>query len=165
ALADFVARKFAGDMLQEIFAEGALISRAFDEVKSQREDFLGIEAFFFPESLTPLKDFADIEPENKFQLAVAQLKLHSHTLASHRHHPAVELLADLYRNSAYPLSEALRKEKSLDPEEVFSLGFNFVERPGDERTLGKDLLEHIASKFPRNKIGKSAKNKLKLLAR
>jgi hypothetical protein len=115
--------------------------------------------------LTPLKDFADIEPESKFQLAVAQLKLHSHTLASHRHHPAVELLADLYRNSAYPLSEALRKEKSLDPEEVFSLGFNFVERPGDERTLGKDLLEHIASKFPRNKIGKSAKNKLKLLAR
>jgi HEAT repeat protein len=115
--------------------------------------------------LTPLKDFTEIEPENKFHLAVAQLKLHSHTLASHRHHPAVELLADLYRNSAYPLFEALRKEKSLDPEEVFSLGFNFVERPGDERSLGKDLLEHIASKFPRNKIGKSAKNKLKLLVR
>jgi HEAT repeat protein len=115
--------------------------------------------------LTPLKDFAEIEPENKFHLAVAQLKLHSHTLAGHRHHPAVELLADLYRNSAYPLLEALRKERSLAPEEVFSLGFNFVERPGDERSLGKDLLEHIASKFPRNKIGKSAKNKLKLLAR
>jgi HEAT repeat protein len=115
--------------------------------------------------LTPLKDFAEIEPENKFHLAVAQLKLHSHTVASHRHHPAVELLADLYRNSAYPLFEALRKERSLEPEEVFSLGFSFVERPGDERTLGKDLLEHIASKFPRNKIGKSAKNKLKLLAR
>lgn len=115
--------------------------------------------------LNPLKDFAEIEPENKFQLALAQLKLHSHTLASHRHHPAVELLADLYRNSAYPLFEILRKEKALVPEEVFSLGFNFVERPGDERGLGKDLLEHIASKFPRNKIGKSAKNKLKLLAR
>ncbi len=114
--------------------------------------------------LTPLKDFAEIEPENKFQLAVAQLKLHSHTLASHRHHPAVELLADLYRNSAYPLFEALRKERSLAPEEVFSLGFNFVERPGDERSLGKDLLEHIARKFPRNKIGRNAKNKLKLLA-
>jgi hypothetical protein len=112
--------------------------------------------------LTPLKDFPEIEAENKFQLALAQLKLHSHTLASHRHHPAAELFAELYRNSAYPLFEALRKEKSLDPEEVFSLGFNFVERPGDERSLGKDLLEHIASRFPRNKIGKSAKNKLKL---
>jgi HEAT repeat protein len=115
--------------------------------------------------LTPLKDFPEIEPENKFHLALAQLKLHSHTLATHRNHPAVELLADLYRNSAYPLFEALRKEKSLDPEDVFSLAFNFAERPGDERSLGRDLLEHIASKFPRNKIGKSAKNKLKLLAR
>lgn len=115
--------------------------------------------------LTPLKDFAEIEPENKFHLALAQLKLHSHTLATHRNHPAVELLSDLYRNSAYPLLEALRKEKSLDPEEVFSLGFNFAERPGDERSLGRDLLEHIADKFPRNKIGKSAKNKLRLLTR
>jgi hypothetical protein len=39
-----------------------------------------------------------------------------------------------------------------------------VERPGQERGLGIDLLEHIAEKFPRNKIGKSAKNKLKLVA-
>jgi HEAT repeat protein len=115
--------------------------------------------------LTPLKDFPEIEPENKFHLALAQLKLHSHTLATHRNHPAVELLADIYRNSAYPLFEALRKEKILNPEDVFSLAFNFAERPGDERSLGRDLLEHIASKFPRNKIGKSAKNKLKLLAR
>ena len=112
-----------------------------------------------------IKDFPEIEPEDKFHLALAQLKLHSHTLATHRNHPAVELLAELYRNSAYPLLEALRKDKSLDPEDVFSLGFNFVERPGEERSLGRDLLEHIASKFPRNKIGKSAKNKLKLLAR
>jgi hypothetical protein len=114
--------------------------------------------------LTPLKDFAEIDPENKFHLALAQLKLHPHTLATHRSHPAVELLADLYRSSAYPLLEALRKEKSLDPHEVFSLGFNFAERSGGERSLGKDLLEHIANKFPRNKIGKSAKNKLRLLA-
>jgi hypothetical protein len=113
--------------------------------------------------LTPLKDFTDIEPENKFHLALAQLKLHSHTLASNRHHPAVELFADLYRNSAYPLVDALRKEKSLAPEEVFSLGFSFAERPGDERSLGRDLLAHIAGKFPRNKVGKSAKNKLRLM--
>ncbi|MGB7947492.1 MAG: HEAT repeat domain-containing protein [Candidatus Binatia bacterium] len=113
--------------------------------------------------LAPLKDFPDIEPENKFHLALAQLKLHSHTLASNRHHPAVELFADLYRNSAYPLVDALRKEKSLAPEEVFSLGFSFAERPGDERSLGRDLLAHIAGKFPRNKVGKSAKNKLRLM--
>jgi hypothetical protein len=51
ALAEFVAWKLAGDMLQEILAECALLSRTFDEVKSKREDFLRIEAFFFPERL------------------------------------------------------------------------------------------------------------------
>src|SRR5215468_2605825 len=114
--------------------------------------------------LTPLKDFPAFKPENKFQLALAQLKLHSHTITSHRQHPAVELFADLYRNSAYPLFEALKKERSLTPEEVFALGFSLVERPGDERSVGKDLLAHIANKFPRNKIGKNAKNKLKLVS-
>ena len=112
--------------------------------------------------LTALKDFPTFKPEHKYPLALAQLKLHSHTLVGNRQHPAVELFTDLYRNSAYPLFEALKKEKSLTPEETFALGFSFVERPGSERNLGKDLLEHVAAKFPRNKIGKSAKNKLKL---
>ena len=114
--------------------------------------------------LTPLKEFSEFHAETKFPLAVAQLKLHSHTVASHRQHPAVELFTDLFRNSAFPLFEALKKEKSLAPEELFALGFTLSERPGEERTLGKDILEHIAVKFPRNKVGKSAKNKMKLLA-
>ncbi|MGH7795529.1 MAG: HEAT repeat domain-containing protein [Candidatus Binatia bacterium] len=112
--------------------------------------------------LMPLKDFPAVKPENKFHLALAQLKLHSHTVASNRQHPAVELLTDLYRGSAYPLFETLKKEKSLAPEDLFALGFSLAERAGQERGLGIDLLEHIAEKFPRNKIGKSAKNKLRL---
>ncbi|HEV8719725.1 MAG TPA: HEAT repeat domain-containing protein [Candidatus Binatia bacterium] len=112
--------------------------------------------------LTPLKEFSQFKPENKFHLAWAQLKLHAHTVASHKNHPAVELFTDLYRNSAYPVFEALKKEKSLAPEDLFALGFGLAERTGQERGLGIDLLEHVAEKFPRNKIGKSAKNKLKL---
>ncbi|HEX9144211.1 MAG TPA: HEAT repeat domain-containing protein, partial [Candidatus Binatia bacterium] len=114
--------------------------------------------------LTPLKEFADFKPEHQFPLALAQLKLHAHTVATHRQHPAVVLLSELHRNSAYPLFEALKKEKSLTPEELFALGFTFAERSGDERNLGMDLLQHVASRFPRNKVGKSAKNKLKLIA-
>jgi hypothetical protein len=114
--------------------------------------------------LTPLKEFSEFKSENKFHLAVAQLKLHSHTVVSHRQHPAVELFSDLYRGSAYPLFETLKKERSLAPEDLFSLGFSLAERSGAERGLGKDLLEHLANQFPRNKVGKSAKNKLKLIA-
>src|SRR5258706_5553723 len=114
--------------------------------------------------LTSLKDFPAFKPENKFQLALAQLKLHTHTLATNRQHPALELFTDLYRSSSFPVFETLRKEKNLAPEDYFALGFSLVERNGQERGLGIDLLEHVAEKFPRNKIGKSAKNKLKLVA-
>ena len=63
--------------------------------------------------LSPLKDFPEFKPENKFHLASAQLKLHAHTVASNRNHPAVELLGDLYRNSAYPVFDALKRKKPL----------------------------------------------------
>lgn len=126
-----------------------------------------IKAKKFKESvgfLLPLKDFPEPKPEHKFHLALAQLKLHSHTLATNRQHPAVELLTDLYRGSAYPVFETLKKEKVLAPEDLFALGFSLVERSGRERSLGMDLLEHVAEKFPRNKVGKNAKNKLKLIS-
>jgi HEAT repeat protein len=112
--------------------------------------------------LTLLKDFSDFQPQDKFVLALAQLKAHAHAVASQRQHPALELVSELYRHSTYPVFEALKKEKSFAPEELFALGFTLVERSGDERSLGRDLLEHLASKFPRHKIGKSAKNKLRL---
>jgi len=114
--------------------------------------------------LAPLKDLPAAKPDSQFQLACVQLKLHSHTVATHRQHPAIELFTELYRNSNFPVFETLRRGKSLTPEELFALGFGLVERSGQERGLGVDLLEHIAKNFPRNKIGKSAKNKLKLLA-
>jgi hypothetical protein len=114
--------------------------------------------------LTQLQEFSEFKPEHKFHLAMAQLKLHPPMVASHRQSPAVDLFSDLYRTSAYPLFETLKKEKSLTPEDFFHLGFSLVERAGEERSLGKDLLEHVAARFPRTKLGKSAKNKLKLLA-
>jgi HEAT repeat protein len=114
--------------------------------------------------LMPLKDFPAAKPDSKFQLACAQLKLHAHTVATNRHHPALDLFSELYRGSAYPVFETLRKDRSLTPEELFSLGFGLAERGGQERGLGVDLLEHVAEKYPRNKIGKSAKNKLKLVS-
>jgi HEAT repeat protein len=113
--------------------------------------------------LLALREFRLFKAEHQFHLALAQMKLHAHTLTTNRHHPAVEGFSELYRGSAYPLFETLKKEKSLAPEEIFALGFGLAERAGDERDLGRDLLAFVAAKFPRNKVGKSARNKLKLL--
>ena len=112
--------------------------------------------------LTPLKDFPEFKPENKFQLAAVQLKLHVHTVASHKNHPAVELIADLCRNSAYPVFEALRKEKPSRRKTSSRSASAWPSEAGKSAASASTLLEHIAEKFPRNKIGKSAKNKLKL---
>jgi hypothetical protein len=141
-----VLKKAGGDYVYERLAgEGAKLFK----VKKYKEAV----AFF-----APLKEFPEFKAEHKFLLGLAQLKAHPQ-----RPQPAVELLIDVYRNSAFPLLESLKKEKKLEPEDIFSLGFTFAERPGDERDLGKGLLEHLVARVPRTKIGKSAKNKLKLL--
>lgn len=116
--------------------------------------------------LAPLKEFAEFTPEDGFRLAVAQFKLHPHTLGAnaHRQDPILDQFADLHRSSAFPVLASLRKEKALEPDDLFYLGFCFAERSGDERALGEGLLTFLAEKQGRTKIGKSAKNKLKLLA-
>jgi hypothetical protein len=113
--------------------------------------------------LMSLKQFPELKTEDKFRCAMAQLKSYPHGVATHRQQPAIDQLSDLYRNSAYPVLETMKKEKTLTPDDIFYLGFSLVERPGGERSLGKDLLEHLATNFPRSKIGKNSKNKLKLL--
>jgi len=115
--------------------------------------------------LAPLKEFPTWTAEDKFALAVSQLKLHAHDVVSApcRHDPALDLFTDLYRSSAFPVFETLKKEKGLEPEDLFYLGFRFVEGASEARSLGEDVLEFLAEKYPRAKVGKNAKNKLKLL--
>ncbi len=115
--------------------------------------------------LSPLKEFPTCSAEDKLLLAVVQLKGHTHEVgpAARRPEPALELLAEVYRSSAFPVLEALKKEKSLDPEDLFYVGFRFAERTADERLLGEGILEFLARHYPQSKVGKSAKNKLKLL--
>ena len=111
-----------------------------------------------------LKDSPALDANSKFALAVAELKSHKHALAAtiRRHDPALELLRGLAR-SAFPAGEQLRKERSLTPEELFYVAFNFAEGDADEKAIARELLTHIAAKHGRTKTGKAAKNKLRLL--
>jgi hypothetical protein len=111
-----------------------------------------------------LKDSPAFDADAKFALAVAELKSHKHALAAtiRRHDPALELLRGLAR-SAFPTAEQLRKERALTPEELFYVAFNFAEGDAEEKTTARQLLAHLATKSGRTKIGKAAKNKLKLL--
>ena len=115
--------------------------------------------------LTVLKDSPAFDAETKFALAVAELRSHRHELSSvvRRHDSALELLREL-AHGAFATAERLRKERALTPEDQFYVAFNFAEGDREERSVARELLEHVTAKYARTKVGKAAKNKLRLVA-
>ena len=114
--------------------------------------------------LSLLKDSPAFDAEAKFALAVAELKSHPHGLSPgpRRHDLALQLLGEL-AHGAFAVGERLQKERTLTPEDRFYVAFNFAEGDSDERSVSRELLEHVAAKHGRTKIGKAAKNKLRLV--
>jgi HEAT repeat protein len=133
--------------------------RARAETLRRKKDFVTTAKW-----LGLLKDSPALDANGKFALAVAELKSHKHALTAtiRRHDPALELLRGLAR-SAFPAAEQLRKERTLTPEELFYVAFNFAEGDADDKALARELLEHLVVKYGRTKTGKAAKNKLRLL--
>ncbi len=112
-----------------------------------------------------IKDSPAFDADAKFALAVAELKSHRHALSAtgRRHDPTLDLLRELAR-SAFATADRLRKERALTPEELFYVAFNFAEGSAEDKAVARDLLQHLATKHGRTKIGKAAKNKLRLVA-
>jgi hypothetical protein len=79
-----------------------------------------------------------------------------------RHDPALDTLKQLAA-SAFPLGDRLRRERALDAEDLHGIAFALAEGRSEERSVARELLEFLANKHGRTKVGKAAKNKLKLL--
>lgn len=114
-------------------------------------------------TLLLLKDTPAFDAEAKFALAVADLKGHRRSLAVPRRHDlALDLFRDLARTE-FPAAERLRRERALSPDDLYYAAFQLAGHPGQDRTLARELLAHLADKHGRTKVGKAAKNKLRLL--
>jgi hypothetical protein len=111
-----------------------------------------------------LKDGPAFDEETRFALSIAEIKAHPRAVSSivKRHDPSLDRLRELAR-SAFPLSERLRKERALEPADLFYIAFQLAEGGREERAVAGELLEHIAAKHGRTKVGKASKNKLRLL--
>lgn len=88
--------------------------------------------------------------QDRYELAVLTL---AQKEAAHRH---LEALA----RTSFDLCGAMRKDKRLTLEDLYSAGFYLAER---ELGAGQELLEEVLAQSPRSKLGKAAKNKLALL--
>lgn len=99
----------------------------------------------------------------RFEQAGCSLKLSPKDLAadSRATDPAVQQFAGLiHRHETDPI-ESLTKAKWLEPEDLFYLGFHFVEGKGPERDFGGRVLELVIRGAPKAKVAKDAKSKLK----
>ena len=65
--------------------------------------------------------------------------------------------------AGFPVAKNLNREKDVDDEEIYGLGFRLLESHDEnDKALGAELLQGILDERPRSKLGKSARNKLKL---
>ena len=116
--------------------------------------------------LTLLKDSPAWDDEARFAFALATLKSHRHPLGgpARPRDAALETFRAL-AGSAFPLAERLRKERVVEPEDAYYVAFALAEQRGEARSAAEEILEYLADKHGRTKVGKAAKNKLQLLAR
>jgi hypothetical protein len=111
-----------------------------------------------------LKDSPAFNDETKFAFAIAELKSHRRLPVGmvRRHDVAMDTFRQL-APTPFPLAERLRRERALDADDLHRIAFTFAEGRPDERSVARDLLAFLADKHGRTKVGKAAKNKLKLL--
>jgi HEAT repeat protein len=101
------------------------------------------------------------DPEARFQLGVCELKASKKVLSRGvNSDPCVGTFAALSRVREFPMIDRLKKEKMLDPEDLYYLGFSFAEGNASEQAIGGDILSHLAQEAPASRHGKMAKNKL-----
>lgn len=138
----------------------------FERARRLRRAGKAIEAFA---ALKPLlRSRADldavIDDEARFFLAVLGLKAAGQGIlrASHADDPVLEQFGRLAR-SGFAVAKKLAREKDVEDEEMYGLGFRLLESSEeDDKELGAELLEGIIEDRPRSKLAKAARNKLKL---
>lgn len=100
------------------------------------------------------------DPEARFQLGVCELKVSKKTIVrGPSNDPCVQTFAALQRVRDFPVLERLKAEKSIEPDELYYLGFTLAEGNASEQALGGEILTVIAEDEA-SKLGKMAKNKL-----
>jgi hypothetical protein len=101
--------------------------------------------------------------DDVYDLAVSLLKTRRRGFDAPFKRPdaALDLLVTL-EDKRFPAAARLKRERALDKEELYAIGFALAEGTGSARRLGEEILSYLAAREPRTKIGKSARNKLAL---
>ena len=99
----------------------------------------------------------------RLELACCGLKASNKELASdaRANDPTLGQFAHLVQGYAPDLLAALEKNKWLEAEDLHYVGFHFIEKAGSARKFGEDVLRMLVRRWPKAKLAKDAKTKLK----
>jgi hypothetical protein len=99
----------------------------------------------------------------RLELAACALKRSAHDLATQARmdDPALQQFAGLFQHHQDELFGQLEKIKWLEAEDLYFLGFDFIEKDGASRKFGDQVLHLLLKRSPRSTVAKSAKTKLR----
>ncbi|HEV3202930.1 MAG TPA: HEAT repeat domain-containing protein [Gemmataceae bacterium] len=99
----------------------------------------------------------------RFELAACGLKLSDKALEADARAAdrSLEQFAALLHRHAIDLVGWVAKAKWLEPEDLFYLGFHFVEGTKEEKEFGAGVLRLLGKRAPQTKLAKDARNKLR----
>ncbi len=107
---------------------------------------------------------AAIDDDSRFLLAMLGLKATGPAIlrASHADDPVLAQFGRLASNG-YQVARKLAREKDVEDDELYGLGFRLLESPDEhDKALGAELLQGIVEERPRSKLAKQSRNKLKI---
>jgi hypothetical protein len=96
-------------------------------------------------------------------LATCGLKMSKKDLEAEArvHDPSLHQFSDLIRQDEPTTYKEVESTKWLGADELYYLGFHFVDHAGVMGEFGSKVLKLLLKRFPKNKLAASAKNKLK----
>jgi HEAT repeat protein len=136
----------------------ALMTRAATLKKARRYE--DVETI-----LKPLLRTEQFDKEARFELAVASLRASAKREGVSPRSPdsPLDLFKQIAQDASFPFVQRIRKERHhLDSEDLYWVGFHLAEGAGDEKSLGAELLRMVADKEGKSKLGRHARNKLRL---
>jgi HEAT repeat protein len=135
-----------------------------DQLSERAEELR--EAGEYPAALTYLRLLARdpaCGPAIRLELAACGLKVSQRDLAAdfRAADPCLQQFAALVHTHPAELAAYLEGADWLGPEDLFYLGFHFVEQERQEKEFGGQALRLLIKRSPRSKRAKDAKSKLK----
>jgi len=114
--------------------------------------------------LNTLCQGSEVDPQVRYHLGVCELKLSKRKIVrGPNHDPCLATMAELLKVRDFGLIDELTKDKMVEEEDLYYLGFSMAERNELEQGLGGDLLIHLMENSSDKGVRDRSKNKLKTM--